>query len=223
MMEAEEAGSMEIDQITLDQARQFAQQMLPDFDQILNFDQNFLAAQQAARGGVTNRRDMPVISTKYVKDLQARLEHGYIDLNTPYAPRTGQNPFPDGLKGEQAQQWLQNGLKKFDGDKDDDWVSAVISVSRLRDLKPVQRQIYFDKSIKSIAKKGVRGMISKLEDTILISSQDKYLIDGHHRWLAGCLINPKMSVQTLMIDLPMGKLLPLTLTYTDAIGKERNK
>ena len=37
------------------------------------------------------------------------------------------------------------------------------------------------------------------------------------------LINPKIKVNCLKIDLPIRELLPLTLAYTDAIGNVRNK
>ena len=53
--------------------------------------------------------------------------------------------------------------------------------------------------------------------------KDNRIIDGHHRFLTTVLINPKIKVNCLKIDLPIRELLPLTLAYTDAIGNVRNK
>ena len=60
-------------------------------------------------------------------------------------------------------------------------------------------------------------------DSILILSADLYLLDGHHRLLSAMLIDPKMKLKALIIDLPIKKLLPLTIAYGDSIGNKRNQ
>lgn len=54
-------------------------------------------------------------------------------------------------------------------------------------------------------------------------SKDRYIIDGHHRFLTGMLIDPKMKVNVLMIDMPISELLPSSLDYSDTIGNVRNE
>jgi hypothetical protein len=87
--------------------------------------------------------------------------------------------------------------------------------------------MYVDKSVnsmynesKSITVKSTTSFISS--KTTFITSSDGFILDGHHRWLAGMLIDPSMKVKVIAIDLPIDELLPLMLSYTDAIGNERN-
>lgn len=61
------------------------------------------------------------------------------------------NPFPEGLSGEQAENFLERGLT--DGSQTDDVVSVKMDTTIAQELKPIQKQIYFDKSM------GARGGI----------------------------------------------------------------
>ena len=121
--------------------------------------------------------------------------------------------------------WVNGGLAKNDGDAKDDIVNVSSESIAVGNLKPIQAQIYFDKSIKKISKDGVASsknfMTSKFNNFIV--SRDNRIIDGHHRFLTTVLIDPKIKVNCLKIDLPIRELLPLTLAYTDAIGNVRNK
>ena len=92
-------------------------------------------------------------------------------------------------------------------------------------LKPIQAQIYFDKSIAKASRDGVessRKFLTSKENNFIVS-KDNRIIDGHHRFLTTVLIDPKIKVNCMKIDLPIKELLPLTLAYTDAIGNIRNK
>lgn len=221
------AGVMELTSTSLEDARIYAEQIfkrngrLLD-DEIPDFDINFIIAQKKAKMGYTKRRDMPVISTNDVRDLQNRLKKGSIDIKEPFAPTTDpNNPFPQGLSGEQAKVWLNSGF--YDGSVTDDIINASIKKIKANQLIPIQQQIYFDKSIESISKKG--NKISKnylREKSIFITSSDNRIIDGHHRFLSAMLLDPKMTLTCFAIDLPINILLPLSLAYGDAIGNKRN-
>lgn len=223
----ESPGTMELVNTDLDRARAFAEKVFEQNGSTLDaeipdFDKNYLQAQRVAGGGWTSRRDMPVIETDQVRGLQQRLSEGYIDIYPPVSPTTSSNPFPEGLSGEQAQNWLEAGLK--DGSKEDD----ITQVSRLDatagDLKPIQRQIYFDKSITATAESGVdRTQDSIQNKSLLVVSSDNRIIDGHHRWLSAFLIDPDMELSGVQIDLPIDKLLPLSKSYGDAMGNIRNE
>ena len=193
-------------------------------EEIPNFSTNYPFAQKQAGTGSTQRKDMPVIDESDVKTFQARLSDGYIDINKPFGAKShAKNPFPDGLSGAQAQQWLEDGMKKNDGDANDDKVSLKKVKVTVGNLKPIQKQIYFDKSIEGCAEFGYKGTVDFLtKHSTFIISADNYIIDGHHRYLSGILLNPKMKVTCIMIDLPIKELLPLTLSYSDAIGNKRN-
>ena len=230
----EAPGKLEILKTDLNKAREFARKVFIENEkelsiEIPNFDKNYEVSKKAASGGSTLRKDMPVIDTKDIKMFQKRLSEGYIDVNAPFTDdelKLKDNPFPEGLTGKQAKQWLQDGLKQNDKYKDnsDDKVNVVMKSTPVGELKPIQKQIYFDKSISATAEFGAKGTTDFLKNnSIFIASADNYIIDGHHRFLSGSLIDPKMKVQVLTIDLPIKTLLPLSLAYGDAIGNKRNK
>lgn len=222
----QQPGKLEMDRITLDTARAYAEAMFQSHDRSLDdqlpeFDQNFLLAQNKTKIGRTRRRDMPVINDNQVRQFQNRLKNGRIDINKPLAPGTNpRNPFPEGLSGEQANDFIKNGLR--DQNIQDDKIKVSSVKMPVKDLKPIQLQIYFDKSIGATAQFGVPATRSFLQKSLMIMSADNYIIDGHHRWLSSLLVDPGLRVSGIKIDLPIAQLLPVSLAYGDAIGNQRN-
>jgi hypothetical protein len=225
----EQAGKMELVSTSVDKAYEFAKKKFEEKGksvdkEIPNFKKNYIFAQKQAGTGKTLRKDMPVIDEKDIKDIQRRLKKGFIDITKPFSDETNpSNPFPDGLSGRDAQQWLSNGIKFKDGKKSDDVVKASIGKETVGKLKPIQKQIYADKSIGITATVGVEKTKDFLQNkSTFVISKDNHIIDGHHRYLSGLLVDPKMKVKVLRIDLPVKKLLPLSLSYSDAVGNKRN-
>lgn len=224
----EAAGKMELIHTPVKKAHQFADETFEksgkgNLDQdVPNFDANYKMVQDIAKLGQTQRKDMPVINDEDVDKFKARLEKGYIDITEPFANDTNpEHPFPTGLAGLEAQKFLVNGLR--DKNKKDDIIDVRIKTVRVGDLMPIQKQIYADKSIESTAKFGVDGTRDFLENkSFFVISADRYIIDGHHRWLSGNLIDPDMNVHALEIEMPIAELLPLSTAYGDAIGNKRN-
>jgi len=226
------AGKMELVKTPLPEARAYAEAQYKKYGNDLdtdipNFDKNYLFAQKQAGTGKTMRKDMPVIDEKDVKDLQRRLAKGYIDVNSPHSKdlNAQKDPFPKGLQSASTgKAWLENGLAKHDGDKKDDKVSVSMSKVTVGKLHPIQKQIYFDKSIGALAEFGREKSMAFMtgKNNVFIMSKDLYIIDGHHRFLSGVLLDPNMQINALIIDLPIAKLLPLTLSYSDAVGNKRN-
>ena len=224
----QEAGKLEIVKTSLEDAKAYAIPLFEKFgrnlyEEIPNFDENYLYAQKMAKLGTTKRKDMPVLTDDDVDELETRLKNGYIDVNKPLAKNMKfKDPFPQGLSGKDAELWLQKGLEIHDGSGKDDKVKVTREKVRVGDLKPIQQQIYFDKSITSTAQFGAKGTTDFLKSTNFIASSDNNIIDGHHRWLSGLLLNPNMKVKVMKLHLPIKKLLPVTLAYSDAIGNSRN-
>jgi hypothetical protein len=218
------AGKFELITTSLEDAKEYALSKLPTLDEdIPNFDSNYVLAQKLAYKGHTKRKDMPVITSKDVKKFQKRLMKGELDINAPYANETEvSDPFPEGLSGAKAERFIELGLKVYDGSKKDDITSVKSESIKARDLTPIQEQIYFDKGLGTIIKSGVDGAKKLITSKILIVSSDNRIIDGHHRFLSALLIDPDMKVNVIKIDLPLSKLLPLSLAYGDAIGNKRN-
>ncbi len=224
------AGKLELVKTKLDVARKYAEALFGTYGRELdtelpNFDNGYKTAQRLAGSGTTKRKDMPVISDNDVKQLQNRLKSGSIDISAPFAKNNVPNdPFPNGLDTKIGDEWVVGGLKINDGDAKDDIVKVSMKKVAVGNLKPIQQQIYFDKSIANVAQfgsEGTRSFSGSANNTFVISS-DNRIIDGHHRFLSAVLVDPSIKVNCLMIALPIAKLLPLTLSYSDAIGNKRN-
>ena len=223
------AGKLELIRTSFAKAKQYVEKMHKDFDiekEIPNFQKNYEYAQKLAKGGFAQRKDMPVIDNRDIKLLQKRLKKGAIDIARPFADNeVPDDPFPQGLDKSTGKEWVKGGLAKNDGDAKDDVVDVKIKSVAVGNLKPIQSQIYFDKSIRNVAEFGAKGTkdFSSSKNNFYVISSDNRIIDGHHRFLSAVLVDPKIKVTALEIDLPIKDLLPLTLSYTDAIGNVRNK
>lgn len=221
-------GSLEIEKLSLQDARKYANREFLKrgrvFEEELpNHDQNFQIAKQRASMGHTKRKDMPVISPKDIKVLQKALMSGTIDLQSPWSDDTdASDPFPEGLSGKEAENFFNRGLRIHDGSKPDDKVSFKKMKVPVRKLVPIQEQIYYDKSIPMLATFGAKASRKFHQSTIFLTSSDFRIIDGHHRFLSAILVDPDVKVNAFMVDLPIEKLLPLTLAFGDALGNKRN-
>ena len=224
------AGKLEIANTKVNIAKEYAEKIFKSNgrtleEEVPNFDANYKIAQRLAKGGYAKRKDMPVIDNKDIRLLQRRLKAGAIDISKPFAKNeVPDDPFPQGLDTQKGKEWVSGGLAKNDGDKDDDKVNVKLKTIAVGQLKPIQKQIYFDKSIKNVAQFGAKGTMdfSKSKNNFYVVSSDNRIIDGHHRFLSAVLVDPGIKVTALEIDLPINKLLPMTLAYTDAIGNVRN-
>ena len=222
-----EAGKLEIHKTSLEDARAYGEAMAKkygrDFDKELpNFDKNYILLQSLVKKGWTKRKDMPVIEPRDVKELQRRLEKGQIDVKAPYvSAKVQKNPFPEGLKGKKAEAFLKRGIK--DGSKNDDIIKIKSLSVAVQDLKPIQKQVYLEKSLKNIMEFGAEGTAKFLVKGNTIASNDNYIIDGHHRFAQALMIDPSIKLGVFQIDMPIEELLKFSLAYGDAIGNKRNK
>ena len=225
------AGKLEIVRTDVETARKYAELEMKKYgreldEEVPNFDKNYVFAQRLAKMGSTKRKDMPVINNKDVKLLQKRLKQGTIDISRPFSQNdVVDEPYPQGLTGSEAKQWLNGGLQKNDGDPNDDKVQVKTKTVAVGKLVPIQEQIYFDKSIRNVSEFGASGTMdfAQSKNNYYIVSRDNRIIDGHHRFLSAVLVDPKIKVTCLEIDLSINNLLPMTLAYSDAIGNIRNR
>lgn len=219
-------GKLEMDRIDLDVARAFTEAVFAANKRSLDgelpdFDQNFLLAQNLCRIGKTKRRDMPVINDHQVREFQSRLKDGHLDIERPLSPYTEPaNPFPEGLSGDDAVEFVRRGLD--DEDLQDDKVKVASVRVKAKELRPIQRQIYLDKSMGATGKFGVAATKQFLGKSLMILSEDQFIIDGHHRWTSALIVDPQIPLPGVKIGLPISKLLPVSLAYGDAIGNKRN-
>ena len=121
--------------------------------------------------------------------------------------------FPNPVTQAFADFFLSKGKK--DGVEGDDVVNskkATISASK---LFPSQDAIYLGKSL-GMAVVGIRG-----GDLGAIISSDNYILDGHHRWAASLLADPKSKVSGTQVDLAIEDLIPVLRATGDALGNQR--
>ena len=192
------------------------------YSEIPKFDKYYREAKSTITSGVEKRKDMPVFDTLEVKKLQHALVNGKIDVSKPYSPTTNPNDlFPKGLVGEKAADFLERGLN--DGNKTDDVIKVRHQKIEIKDLIPIQGQVYLDKTMRHLSEDGAKECERWVKNTLFVISSDNFIVDGHHRYLTAMLIDPTMKVSCLVIDLPIKKLLELSVAFTDAIGKKRNE
>jgi len=78
---------------------------------------------------------------------------------------------------------------------------------RVGELKATQKEIKAAKTF-GIADAHLKGKFDALtEEPKVMVSRDGYILDGHHRWAAVLTIDPKRTMQVVMIDMDMDKLL----------------
>jgi len=220
LKEAGEApGKLELRKISLDEAYQYCVSM--GLKDVKNLRLHLQLALKLFEMGKTQRKDMPVIDDKDVKDFQDKLKHGFIDITDPFSDRTDpSDPFPQGLTGTDAANFMKNGL--HDKMKPDDRINVIEKKVAAKNLRPIQAQVYLSKSVESIAHNGINATLSFLNKTTLITSSDYRIIDGHHRFLSAIILDPNIQLPCLVVDLPIKTLLPVATAYGDAIGNERN-
>jgi len=184
------------------------------------FEGNYMMLQSLVAKGKTQRRNMPVVGSKQVEELRRRLEHGELDIIDHTTGRFHKR-FEQGLTGKEADEWLVHGL--HDGHATDDITKVKIERRPVGSLTPIQQQIYAEIPIDMVVKRGVDGAYKYISaETLVIVSKDEYLLDGHHRWAAGVLLDPKLTVRCMVIDIKRDELLQILLSYGDAIGNPRN-
>ncbi|MBU1008076.1 hypothetical protein KKA53_03290 [Candidatus Dependentiae bacterium] len=195
-----------------------------------NFAENYSLLQEKCRVARNiSRIDMPVIHIGDIAEFQRKLENGFIDILPPYSDKhekdskTGEPIyFPKDLKAdEKGRQWLEMG--KADGDIDDDKVFAQIEYIMVKDLLPVQSQIWLEVINNSVARWGApKEGSSGLEATIIVSKEG-YILDGHHRFATALLVNPNLKTKCLKINLDIKTLLKMGRSYGNAIGNKQNQ
>ena len=93
-----------------------------------------------------------------------------------------------------------------DGDKQDDVIPGEAATIAVKDLRPAQTEIIKEKAFGIAIGMLEQGKWEGL-DLGSIVSNDNYIMDGHHRWAAVSLIDPKASLRVTAIDLPGGPLV----------------
>lgn len=83
---------------------------------------------------------------------------------------------------------------------------------KAKNLKPSQNTIYLEHILSRLVVNDYdREQIlnGKLKDHDILISEDNHIIDGHHRWAAAYILNPKCEMDVTQIQLPIEYALPI--------------
>jgi len=103
----------------------------------------------------------------------------------------------------------------MDGSQGDDVVKTKSKSWKAGKLRPSQSAIYLGKSL-GMAVGGVKG-----GNLGSIVSNDKHILDGHHRWAATMLSEPTAKIGGIEANLGIGDLVPVLRALGDSIGNAR--
>lgn len=215
------AYSLNVKSTSLKKARAYAEAEMEkagqNLDEVLpNFDKNYeLLQKKMSKAKNISRINMPVIEPSDMALFNKRLNEGAVDIFKPYA--RGYLPHPTESGGDvPGKQWVSLGFE--DGVSGDDAVKGKMSKMSVRDLLPLQGEIWLENMIKPIIKFGPATSGSPILKAPVIVSGDKYILDGHHRFGQAMLANPSLKLNALYIPLKIDKLLEVGKNYGDAIG-----
>jgi hypothetical protein len=121
--------------------------------------------------------------------------------------------FPNPLRGRIKNIFQKKG--QMDGSEADDKVGTKFRGWSANQLKPYQSAIYLGKAL-GMAIGGVKG--GNLGSMV---SGDNHILDGHHRWAATLLAEPRAKIFGTEVDLGIGDLVPVLRSLGDAFGNKR--
>ena len=109
-----------------------------------------------------------------------------------------------------AQSMTKGGLA--DNNPSDDVITAEFKMVLPSALFPTQSTLVSEKVLGMI-QTGIKTP-AFLQDMKAIVSQDNAIMDGHHRWAAALVLNPKQEVNVLRMSLPLERLITVLNIYT---------
>ena len=187
---------------------------------IPEFDKNYMNLQKACNSALDIPRiDMPVIEPSDMKTFVQALGMGRIDIFRPFKVDNFIKRFPKDLDKKQGKEWITLGTQ--DGNKKDDVIKGKWTSISANKLKPTQSQIWLEKLVGNIIEFGVPQDGSPITKASVISSQEGYILDGHHRYGQAMLANPTLKLSALWIPLDIKTLLAMGRSYGNAIGNRQ--
>jgi len=159
------------------------------------------------------KRELDYLITEEIKSFLKEAEDTVLGKETPIGLSK--------IKKDTAKAVGGGGLK--DKDKQDDVVSGKKVSIPVGNLRPAQTEIIKDKAFGMAVNFLTKGGYDNADLNAIISKDTNHnIMDGHHRWAATSLIDPKAKVQATQIDLPGGPLVTALNLFTKGIvGKDK--
>lgn len=108
-----------------------------------------------------------------------------------------------GIKREDMPQVFSKNMEDFKKFLLDNNISYFENLIHPKHLKPSQNELNTDK---------IESLIKSPTNKTIITSTDKYVVDGHHRWAAS-LLDGSPYLECIEINLPIKELLDKMHTY----------
>lgn len=99
---------------------------------------------------------------------------------------------------------------------------VVVDTIKLGDIWPLQRQLYVDRAVDGTARVGRYKTIDFLKTKHVVTDIKGGLIDGHHRWLSACTIDPFLELPRFRIGLPIEDVRTDLLIFSEDKGRVPN-
>ena len=229
---AKDTWRLNVARISVAQAIAFAEKLFREsgadvHDYLPNLEDHFTQLKRKMKHALNIQRiDMPVIYPKNIPDFAKNVKAGRVDIFAPFFKGHLGNLFPWERKGKPAmfgdEEWITLGVK--DGDPNDDRVDAQVEMIAVKDLKPLQNEIWYDKLIASIMAFGVPKPGGFLATSApIIVSKEGYILDGHHRFGQGYLVDPGYKLKSVYVPLDIDTLLKVGRSYGSAIGNHAQR
>lgn len=127
-----------------------------------------------------------------------------------------------------VQSVLRKGLQ--DGLKRDDIIRTKHAINQTEKMQPIQSEIDLSKSLSYLGShpknvpKILKGETLGPEDfggNDIVTSKDRYIVDGHHRWSQVYMINPEAKVESidLNVENPKNALVASQVAIAATTGK----
>jgi len=127
-----------------------------------------------------------------------------------------------------ARKYTRSGNAKVDGDMPDDVIQVEPTGDKgipVRALKPSQSSMNIKKAMQFVVQMlHPKGKLQPGGDLGAFISQDNYIMDGHHRWIATGMVDPNLSVGGYQVAFPAPELIAVLNAITKGrLGIKKGK
>jgi len=156
-------------------------------------------------------------TVKHLSNFKENFEDAQYKVSDAWKERN-EMPVVSQKQMKKLQKYMDDNKLTFDGKS----ISFNIRKTKASLLKPVQREIYLDKSLDRIIVDDLQNVFDNLKNAKFIATKDEYLVDGHHKWLTAMFLDPSMFISVLFIDLPLNDLLNILEEFENLVGNVKN-
>ena len=117
-----------------------------------------------------------------------------------------------------SKKYTRSGNPKLDKSGEDDVINLQKGEFPVGALRPSQSSMNIGKALGMVISMLDPGNdFSAGGDLGAFISSDKYIMDGHHRWIATSMINPSLNMGGIVVDFPAQQLVPVLNAITKGL------